>query len=157
MCFCICLSTSCAAIGNEWERAGLLQLEHWIRIRTNNVIERLNREIHRSSGGDVPWWDLCSYAGLYVATLRGNPSLTIRVYKHEKALWDGFEGHLYCRLTSFIWSLQTFLRIILDSTKMRIYQWFPDSQQEVSILNKGSHGLIFLGRGALSRYNNACR
>ena len=30
--------------------------EHWTRIRTNNVIERLNREIRRTDprGGDVP-------------------------------------------------------------------------------------------------------
>ena len=80
------------------------------------------------------------------------------VEQQEYIIGDGFEGCLYRRLTSFSRRLQTFLRIILDGAwKMQIYQWFPDSQQEVSILNKGSHGLIFLGRGALSRYNNACR
>ncbi len=41
--------------------------EHWTRIRTNNVIERLNREIRRRT----VWWAvstaLCPYAGLCTA------------------------------------------------------------------------------------------
>ncbi|MFQ7451527.1 MAG: transposase [Flavonifractor plautii] len=44
--------------------------EHWTRIRTNNVIERLNREIRRRTRvvGELPGRQLCPYAGLCPAT-----------------------------------------------------------------------------------------
>ena len=40
--------------------------EHWTRIRTNNVIERLNREIRRRTrcSRQFPGRQLCSHAGL---------------------------------------------------------------------------------------------
>ena len=44
--------------------------EHWTRIRTNNVIERLNREIRRRTRvvGSFPDGNSALYAGLCPAT-----------------------------------------------------------------------------------------
>ena len=76
--------------------------EHWTRIRTNNVIERLNREIRRRTR--------------VVGTFPGGNSVGQQEIHEYEALRGGLERRLYCRLTSFSRSLQTFLRIILDST-----------------------------------------
>ena len=60
--------------------------EHWTRIRTNNVIERLNREIRRRTpcGGQFPGRQLCPYAGLCTAApWAWRPSGAIKVHEHE--------------------------------------------------------------------------
>ena len=90
--------------------------EHWTRIRTNNVIERLNREIRRQDpgGGDVPGRQLRPDAGLReAAPCGGHPVGLQEIHEHE-ALGGGHGRRLYCRLTSFSRSLQTILRINLD-------------------------------------------
>lgn len=70
--------------------------EHWARIRTNNVIERLNREIRRRTcprGGHLPGWELRSHAGLRQASSCGrNPVGQQEVLEHETSglcLWPG--------------------------------------------------------------------
>ena len=80
--------------------------EHWIRIRTNNVIERLNRELCRGT----------RVAGTFPPAACGWHSVgQQRVHEHE-ALRGGSGRRLYCRLTSFSRSLRTNLRITLDGT-----------------------------------------
>ena len=92
--------------------------EHWTRIRTNNAIERLNREIRRRTrvGGDVPRWQLRPDAGLREAAPCGRyPVGQQEIHEHE-ALGGGSGRRLYCRLTSLSRSLQINLRINLDGT-----------------------------------------
>ena len=60
--------------------------EHWTRIRTNNVIERLNREIRRQDpcGGDIPRWQLRPDAGLRPAPpCGGHPVGQQEIHEHE--------------------------------------------------------------------------
>ncbi len=66
--------------------------------------------------GDLPGWKLCPYAGLRTAAPYGRyPVGQQEVHEHE-ALRGCLPGRLYCWLTSFSQSLQTILRITLDST-----------------------------------------
>ena len=76
--------------------------EHWTRIRTNNVIERLNRDIRRQTqGADLSGRQLCPHAGLRPAAPCGrHPVGQQEVHEHE-ALRGGSGRRLYCRLTSF--------------------------------------------------------
>lgn len=85
--------------------------EHWMRIRTNNVIERLNREIRRRTRvvGTFP-------DGNSALILGGHAMGQQKIYEHE-APGDGAGRRLYCRLTSFSRSLQIILRINLDGTE----------------------------------------
>ena len=91
--------------------------EHWTRIRTNNVIERLNREIRRRTrvvgtfpDGNSALMLVCARLRHVAGTQWGN-----KIHEHE-ALRGGLERRLYCRLTSLCRSLQTILRINLDGT-----------------------------------------
>ncbi len=90
--------------------------EHWTRIRTNNVIERLNREIRRRTrvvgtfpDGNSALMLVCARLRHVAGTQWGNKKL----HEHE-ALGGGHGRRLYCQLTSFSRSLQTILRINLD-------------------------------------------
>ncbi|MDY4171535.1 MAG: transposase, partial [Evtepia sp.] len=90
--------------------------EHWTRIRTNNVIERLNREIRRRTrvvgifpDGNSALMLVCARLRHVAGTQWGNKKYMNRKQGH-------LPGRLYCRLTSFCQSLQTNLRITLDST-----------------------------------------
>ena len=69
--------------------------EHWMKIRTNNTIERLNREIRRRTRVVGTFPDGNSALMLVCARLR-----------------------FRCRLTSFNQRMQTNLRINLDGTKV---------------------------------------
>ena len=62
--------------------------EHWTRIRTNNVIERLNRELRRRTCvvGDVPRWKLRPDAGLCKALPHGRHSVGNKKYMNMKHL-----------------------------------------------------------------------
>ena len=94
--------------------------EHWTRIRTNNVIERLNREIRRRTRVVGTFPDGNSALMLVCARLRhvaGTQWGNKKIYEHE-ALGDGAGRRLHCRLTSFSRSLQIILRINLDSTEI---------------------------------------
>ena len=82
--------------------------EHWTRIRTNNVIERLNREIRRRTrvvgcfpDGNSALMLVCARLRHVAGTQWGNK----KIHEHE-TLRDGFGRRLYCRLTSFDRSLQ---------------------------------------------------
>ena len=89
--------------------------EHWTRLRTNNVIERLHREI----AAEPVWREPSRTATLPSCWFAPGcvmwpvPSGQQNVHEHE-ALRGGYGRRLYCRLTSFSQSLQTNLRITLD-------------------------------------------
>lgn len=90
--------------------------EHWTRIRTNNVIERL---VQRSAAG-LGWWNISdgnSALMLVCARLRRSRHPVGQQEVHEyEALRGGSGRRLYCWLTSFSQSLQTNFRITLDGT-----------------------------------------
>ena len=92
--------------------------EHWTRIRTNNVIEQLNREIRRRTRVVGTFPDGNSALMLVCARLRhvAGTQWGKKIYEHE-ALGDGAGRRLYCRLTSLSRSLQIILRINLDWTE----------------------------------------
>ncbi len=92
--------------------------EHWTRIRTNNVIEQLNREIRRRTRVVGTFPDGNSALMLVCARLRhvAGTQWGKKIYEHE-ALGDGAGRRLYCRLTSLSRSLQIILRINLDGTE----------------------------------------
>ena len=92
--------------------------EHWTRIRTNNVIERLNREIRRRTRVVGTFPDGNSALMLVCARLRhvAGTQWGKKIYEHE-ALGDGSGRRLHCRLTSLSRSLQIILRINLDWTE----------------------------------------
>ena len=92
--------------------------EHWTRIRTNNVIERLNREIRRRTrvvgtfpDGNSVLMLVCARLSHVGGTQWGNKKYMIGA---------SLPGRLYSRLTSFTQSPQTYLRIILDTTQLCI-------------------------------------
>ena len=91
--------------------------EHWTRIRTNNVIERLNREIRRRTrvvgtfpDGNSALMLVCARLRHVAGTQWGN-----RKYMNIKHL-GGFERRLHYRPISFSRSLQIFLRNYFDTT-----------------------------------------
>ena len=93
--------------------------EHWTRIRTNNVIERLNREIRRRTRVVGTFPDGNSALILVCARLRhvaGTQWGSKKIYEHE-APGDGAGRRFHCRLTSLSRSLQIILRINLDGTE----------------------------------------
>ena len=90
--------------------------EHWTRIRTNNMIERLNREIRRRTRVVGTFPDGNSALILVCARLRHVAGTQWGSKKHE-ALGDGTGRRLHCRLTSLSRSLQIILRINLDWTE----------------------------------------
>ena len=92
--------------------------EHWTRIRTNNVIERLNREIRRRTrvvgtfpDGNSALMLVCARLRHVAGTQWGN-----KKYMNMKHLEAALDDALHCRLTSLSRSLQTILRINLDGT-----------------------------------------
>ena len=96
--------------------------EHWTRIRTNNVIEQLNREIRRRTRVVGTFPDGNSALMLVCARLRhvaGTQWGNKKIHEHE-ALGGGSGRRLHCRLTSFSRSLQINLRINLDGTPIYI-------------------------------------
>ena len=69
----------------------------------------------------IPRWQLRPDAGLREASpCGGYPVEQQEIHEHE-ALGGGAGRRLYCRLTSFGRSLQTILRIDLDSTDFDLY------------------------------------
>ena len=92
--------------------------EHWTRIRTNNVIERLNREIRRRTRVVGTFPDGNSALMLVCARLRhvAGTQWGSKKYMNMKHLEAAHGRRLYCRLTSFSRSLQINLRINLDGT-----------------------------------------
>lgn len=94
--------------------------EHWTRIRTNNVIERLNREIRRRTRVVGCFPDGNSALMLVCARLRhpvGRPEI------HEYEASGGLLRRcLCCHLISFTQSLYTNLRINLDTTCRSNYE-----------------------------------
>ena len=92
--------------------------EHWTRIRTNNVIERLNREIRRRTRVVETFPDGNSALMLVCARLRhvtGTQWGQQEIHEYE-ASGGGSGRRRCCRLTSFSRSLQINLRINLDGT-----------------------------------------
>ena len=94
--------------------------EHWTRIRTNNVIERLNREIRRRTrvvgcfpDGNSALMLVCARLRHVAGTQWGN-----KKYIYE-ALRGGSGRRVYCQLTSFRPESANFLRITLDITNLR--------------------------------------
>ena len=92
--------------------------EHWTRIRTNNVIERLNREIRRRTRVVGTFPDGNSALMLVCARLRhvAGTQWGCKKYMNMKHLEAAHGRRLYCRLTSLSRSLQIILRINLDGT-----------------------------------------
>ena len=90
--------------------------EHWTHIRTNNVIERLNREIRRRTRVVGTFPDGNSALMLVCARLRHVAGTRLQEIHEHEALGGGHGRRLYCRLTSLSRSLQTILRINLDGT-----------------------------------------
>ena len=92
--------------------------EHWTRIRTNNVIERLNREIRRRTRVVGTFPDGNSALMLACARLRhvAGTQWGCKKYMNMKHLGGGSGRRLRCRLTSLSRSLQINLRINLDGT-----------------------------------------
>ena len=97
--------------------------EHRTRIRKNNVIEWLNREIRRRTrvvgrfpDGNPALMPVCAR----LSPCSGCPVGQQEIHEHE-ALGGGAGRRFYCRLTSFGRSLQTILRIDLDSTDFDLY------------------------------------
>ena len=80
--------------------------EHWTRIRTNNVIERLNREIRRRTRvvGTFPDGNSAP-DGVRPAPPCGGHPVGQQKYMNMKHLEGGLE-HVSIRLTSFSRSLQ---------------------------------------------------
>ena len=77
--------------------------EHWTRIRTNNVIERLNREIRRRTRVVGCFPDGNSALMLVCARLRhvaGTPMGQQEVHEYEASGGCG-SRQLHCRITSF--------------------------------------------------------
>ena len=92
--------------------------EHWTRIRTNNIIERLNREIHRRTrvAGSFP--DGNSVLMLVCARLRhvAGTQWGNRKYMNMKHLEDALEDASIAGWLHLYQDLQTNLRKILDTT-----------------------------------------
>ena len=93
--------------------------EHWTRIRTNNVIERLNREIRRRTrvvgsfpDGNSALMLVCARLRHVAGTQWGN-----KKYMNMKHLEVVLEDASIAGLLHSSRSLQTNLRIILDTTK----------------------------------------
>ena len=98
--------------------------EHWTRIRTNNVIERLNREIRRRTRVVGTFPDGNFALMLVCARLRhvAGTQWGCKKYMNEyEALGGGFEHRLHYRLISFSRSLQIFLRNYFDTTLTTTY------------------------------------
>lgn len=95
-----------------------LPSEHWTRFRTNNIFERLNREIRRYTRVVGSFPDGNSALILDCAWLRhvACTQWSSKKYMNEAAPVGDPQGHLHCWLTSFIRSLQTNLSKTLDTT-----------------------------------------
>lgn len=92
--------------------------EHWTRIRTNNVIERLEREIRRRTrvvgtfpDGNSALMLVCARLRHVAGTQWGN-----RKYMNMKHLEAALGDPLLCITTLFFHCLQTILRIKVDGT-----------------------------------------
>ncbi len=101
--------------------------KHWTRIRTNNVIERLNREIRRRTrvvgtfpDGNSALMLVCARLRHVTGTQWGN-----KKYMNMKHLEAITGRRLHCRLPSFNRSLQTILRINLDGAREAAYHPRP--------------------------------
>ena len=83
--------------------------ERWARIRTNNVIERLNREIRRRTLGG-------GHAGLFQAAPCGRYPVGEQEVHECEALGDHSGKRLCCRLISFSRAFKLKVRKALDIT-----------------------------------------
>lgn len=92
--------------------------EHRLRIRANNVIERLNRKVRRRTRlvGYLPRWPFSLNARLFPALLRGQYALAQQeVHEHEVPVKPD-PRYRFCRLLiTLIIGLNSNPRIILDS------------------------------------------
>ena len=70
-------------------------------------------------GGDVPGRQLRPVAGLRPTSPRGGHPVGLQEIHEYEAFGGGHGRRLYCRLISFSWGLQTFLRINLDGTSAK--------------------------------------
>ena len=103
--------TGCCSAAEETLTYCDFPYERHTRIRTNHVIERLNREIRRSTRV------LCTFPDGDSALFPAAPRNRHTVGQHEyEAFKCGAGRRFYCRLTSFSRRLQTNLRITLDGT-----------------------------------------
>lgn len=91
--------------------------EHWMKIRTNNTIERLNREIRRRTrvvgtfpDGNSALMLVCTRLRYVAGTQWGNKKYMNMMHLEVN------EENTRCRLTSFNQRMQTNLRINLDGT-----------------------------------------
>ena len=93
--------------------------EHWTRIRTNNVIERLNREIRRRTRVVVSFPDGNSALMLVCARLRhvAGTQWGNKKYMNMKHLEAAVEDASIAGCLHSVQSLQTNLRKILDTTR----------------------------------------
>lgn len=92
--------------------------ERWARIRTNSVIERLDREIRRRTlaGGLFPRRQLCPHAGLCQAVPCGRFPVGEQEVHECEALGDHSGKRLCCRLISFSRAFKLKVRKALDIT-----------------------------------------
>ena len=93
--------------------------EHWTRIRTNNVIERLNREIRRRTRVVASFPDGNSALILVCARLRyvAGTQWGNKKYMNMKHLEAAVEDASIAGCLHSVQSLQTNLRKILDTTR----------------------------------------
>ena len=104
--------------------------EHWTRIRTNNVIERLNREIRCRTRVVGSFPDSNSALMLVCARLRhvAGTQWDNKKYRNMKHLEAALEDASIAGRLHSCQVLQAFLRKILDTTGSRLYAAFAGQE-----------------------------